>query len=116
MRQLLPQEMLEDVARRFRALGEPLRLRILSLLTQKDRSVNEIAAALDAGQSNISRHLQALYDCGMVSRRREGNAIYYAIADPMITKLCDLVCSNARRHAESKLARLTGRPTYRKKA
>jgi DNA-binding transcriptional ArsR family regulator len=102
----LPEELMDEVARRFRALGEPVRLRILSRLESGERSVNDLAEALEAGQSNISRHLQALLDCGLVARRREGTTVYYRVGDPMIFTLCDLVCRNARQQAQEKLTRL----------
>lgn len=94
--------MVELVARRFRILGDATRLRILQCLESRDKSVSEITQQLAGNQPNISKHLQALYDAGLLSRRREGNSIFYAIADPVIFTLCDLVChstaENARAH------------------
>ncbi len=103
----LPEELILDVARRFRALGEPVRLRILRLLEAGELSVNEVAELLEAGQSNISRHLQALYDCDLVDRRRKGTTIYYFISDPMVNRLCTLVCENAFQQAHGRLKLLT---------
>ena len=102
----LPEELIEDVARRFRALGEPVRLRILRILQSGELSVNDVAQRLQAGQSNVSRHLQALFDCRLVDRRREGNATYYFIADPIVGRLCDLVCQSAIEDAHGRLTRL----------
>lgn len=112
----LPEELMDEVARRFRALGEPVRLRILSQLEAGERSVNDLAEALDAGQSNISRHLQALLDCGLVARRREGNMVFYRVGDPMIFTLCDLVCRNARQQAQERWAELAGTRAPRRTA
>lgn len=106
---LLPfsnQRILESVARRFRLLGEPYRLRILQLLENGELSVGEIASSLQGSQPNVSKHLQALYDGGLVGRRREGNSIVYFIADPAIFKLCDLVCRSTARSVESHLKEL----------
>jgi len=103
----LPDALIDDVALRFRALSEPARLRILRLLLNGEQSVNEVTAALDAGQSNTSRHLQALHDAGLVARRREGNTVYYGIADPVLFDLCRLMCDSARRNATAKLTRLS---------
>lgn len=94
-------KMLELVAKRFRTLGEPFRLRLLQELEAKEKTVNELVVALDGNQPNVSKHLQILHDAGLVSRRREGTSIVYAICDPMIFKLCDLVC-----RSESKKSRL----------
>lgn len=86
--------MIEVVARRFRLLGEPFRLRLLQALEQRERTVGELVEALDGNQPNVSKHLQLLHDAGLISRRREGNCIYYGIADPIVMKLCDLVCQS----------------------
>ena len=103
----LPEDLLETVARRFRMLGEPQRLRILQTLQGGEKTVTRIVEEVEGNQSNISRHLQALFDSGLVSRRREGTAILYSIADPVIFKLCDLVCESAREEAREKLVKLS---------
>jgi DNA-binding transcriptional ArsR family regulator len=102
----LPDALIDDVALRFRALAEPARLRILRLLLEGERSVNDVTAALGAGQSNTSRHLQALFEAGLLSRRREGNTVFYGIADPVLYDLCRLMCDSARRTARDKLTRM----------
>lgn len=97
--------MIALVARRFRMLGEPQRLRILQVLEPGERTVGQIVEALQGNQPNISKHLQALNDAGLVARRREGSSIFYSIADPVVFQLCDLVCQSAvegvRRHLGS---------------
>lgn len=107
----LSDQMIELAARRFRMLGEPQRLRILQTLEAGERTVGEVVEELEANQSNISKHLQALYDAGLVGRRRDGNCIYYAIADPLIFKLCELVCRSAVEEARAKLAELANGKT-----
>jgi ArsR family transcriptional regulator len=64
----------------FKALGDPTRLRLLAILAQGDFNVNELLEILRMGQSRISRHLKILADSRLVSNRREGNWIYYALA------------------------------------
>ena len=103
-------KMTELAAERFRLLGEPMRLRILQALEAGERPVHEIVAALEAGQPNVSKHLRALCQGGLVSSRREGLNIYYRIADPMVFKLCQLVCHSAEQHARSQLAQLSSVP------
>jgi DNA-binding transcriptional ArsR family regulator len=94
----LSDKMLDLIARRFRMLGEPFRLRILQELQSGEKTVNELVDALEGNQPNVSKHLQLLHEAGLVGRRREGNSIFYAISDPMVFKLCDLVCrSEAQR-------------------
>lgn len=103
---LLSETMTEVVAQRFRLLGEPMRLRILQLLESGELPVNEIVDALKSSQPNISKHLQALCQGGLISRRRNGLNIYYAIADPMVFKLCDLVCRSATEQTRTRLLQL----------
>ena len=70
----LSDKMVESVAQRFRLLGEPMRLRILQILEQGERTVSEIVAAIDGNQPNISSHLRALWDGGLLKRRRSGTS------------------------------------------
>ena len=107
-------EMLELVAQRFRLLGEPVRLRLLQALESGERNVNELVDALNGNQPNISRHLNALFDGGLLARRRDGNSIYYSIADPVVLKLCELVCSSAREQARVRLIALERSMTARR--
>ncbi|MBS1805588.1 MAG: winged helix-turn-helix transcriptional regulator [Acidobacteria bacterium] len=79
------------VASRFRTLGEPYRLRILQTLRQGAMTVGELVHSLDGNQPNISRHLQILYQAGIVSRRRSGSNIIYSIKDLTVFTLCELV-------------------------
>jgi DNA-binding transcriptional ArsR family regulator len=105
-------KMAELAAQRFRLLGEPTRLRILQALEAGELPVNGIVAALSASQPNVSKHLQALCQGGLISRRRKGLNIYYGIADPMVFKLCQLVCRSAEEHTRSQLAELSASPKH----
>lgn len=107
---MLSERMTELVAQRFRLLGEPMRLRILQALESGELSVNEIVAGLRSSQPNISKHLQALCQGGLISRRRDGLNIFYSIADPMVFKLCGLVCRSAAEHTRAQLAELDAVP------
>lgn len=102
----LPASMLALVARRFATLGDPVRLRVLQSLESGEMTVSHITARTGASQSNISKHLKVMYDAGLVSRRQEGTSVYYGIADPVVFKLCDLVCSAAQREARVRIAEL----------
>lgn len=102
----LPEPLLDEISKQFRALGEPLRLRLLRLMESGERSVNEMTAELKAGQSNVSRHLQALFEAGLVDRRRQGTVVYYRIADPMVFEMCRIVCDGTQRRMAEKLKRL----------
>jgi DNA-binding transcriptional ArsR family regulator len=93
----------ELVARRFRALADPTRLRILDhLRTHDEASVGEITDALGASQQNVSKHLSALHAEGFVARRKRGTSSLCRIADPGVHELCDGVTAGI----ESQLAAL----------
>jgi len=99
----LDNEAAELVARRFRALADPTRLRILDLLRRREEaSVGEITAALGSSQQNVSKHLAALHAEGFVSRRKQGTSSLYRISDPGVLELCDRVCAGI----ESQLAEM----------
>lgn len=101
---LLDQRQLKAVAKLFDLLAEPTRLDILQNLKKTPLSVGQIVDATNAKQSNISKQLGILYDAGLLERERQGNLIFYSIADPMIFDLCALVCGKLRKDAESQLA------------
>lgn len=103
----LPDPIVELVARRFRVIGEPMRIRILDRLRDGEASVLELADALDSSQQNVSKHLGVLYDAGIVSRRKDGTHSYYAIADESVLDLCEQVCGGLQRQFAD-LARLVG--------
>lgn len=103
----IPDELAELIARRFRVLADPLRVRMLDRLRDGELSVNELADHLSAGQQNVSKHLALLADAGMLSRRKDGNRVYYRIADEGIFELCDQVCGSLQAQL-STLAALVG--------
>ena len=83
---------LELIASRFRALSEPVRLRLLNLLMQGESAVGQLVVAAGTGQANVSKHLAVLRNAGMVGVRKEGlNSIYF-ITDPVVIELCDMMC------------------------
>jgi len=90
----LPEDLAELIARRFRALGDPLRVRLLDLLRDGEQPVNVLAEQLGAGQQNVSKHLAVLADAAMVARRKDGTHVYYRIADEGVFALCEQVCGS----------------------
>ncbi len=109
---------LEPLARYFRALSEPLRLRILDALRERPMNVSELTALLGCSQANVSKHLALLAETGLVEREARGTAAYYRFADAEVYELCDLVCGQvARRLAGSaKLRRMLAEMAERGKA
>lgn len=100
----LPPEALEPVAAYFRALSEPTRLHILSLLRQGEHNVGDLAQLCGYTAANVSRHLSVLNKHGLVTRETRGNSAYYRIADPSVNALCDLVCGSILRQIERSAA------------
>lgn len=80
------------VARYFGVLSEPTRLKILHAICHDERSVSSIVEETGATQTNVSRHLGLMLGAGIVSRRRDGNTVYYRVADPEFVEICRSVC------------------------
>ena len=98
---LLPDAALEMIAHRFRALSEPVRLRLLSTLMAGERNVTQLVEAAGTGQANVSKHLSILKQAGMIATRREGLSTICAIADPSIYQLCEIMCARLKaEHSE----------------
>jgi DNA-binding transcriptional ArsR family regulator len=103
MKRPLTPEAAELVARRFRALSDPTRLRILDYLRgTEEASVGEIADVIGASQQNVSKHLAALFIEGFVSRRKRGTSSLYRVSDPGVHELCEGVSAGI----ESQLSEL----------
>lgn len=106
---------LGHVAEYFRALSEPLRLKILNALRDGARNVTELTALLRCSQANASKHLATLARFGFVARESQGTSAYYRIADPRVYQLCDLVCGQVARHFATQAQMLGGQPPARAK-
>jgi len=71
----------------FRALAHPIRIRILETLGAGDRSVQDLQEALDLEQPIVSQQLAVLRSKNIVTSRKVGTTVRYALSDPLITKL-----------------------------
>lgn len=85
--------MLNHIAAVFRALGEPMRLRILEALGTAEQSVNQLVAATGTSQPNVSKHLGLLLNAGLVRRRKDGVSVYYSVAGDVPLRLLHLAAS-----------------------
>jgi ArsR family transcriptional regulator len=107
---LIDAELIPVVAARFKALAEPGRLAILSALQPGEKSVGELATSTGRSQPNVSQHLASLTHAGLVEARRDGNRAFYRIADPMVMRICDAVCSSlVARQQEARRRRVGAR-------
>jgi DNA-binding transcriptional ArsR family regulator len=91
----------EAVAKFFRALGEPARLRLLDFLRDGERTVSACVERVGLSQGRVSSHLGCLADCGYVQVRRSGRFAYYRIADPRVAELVMLARALAADNASA---------------
>ncbi len=90
----LSEGVLEMIAQRFKALSEPMRLKLVYALMDGEKTVSELVRETGGLQANVSKHLGVLLDAGVVGRRKQGLNAYYRIADETVYELCDLVCGS----------------------
>jgi DNA-binding transcriptional ArsR family regulator len=88
----VPSEVVQQVAEYFSLLSEPMRLRLLHLLRDEEKCVQELVEATQTSQANVSKHLKVMWQAGILSRRSEGTCAYYRVEDEMIFELCNQVC------------------------
>jgi ArsR family transcriptional regulator len=91
----IPSTAFDRAASLFRAMGDAPRLRILELLKKRELCVTEIVASAQEKFSTVSQRLRILRTEGLIVRRRDGNHLYYALADRHVADLIQ----NALAHA-----------------
>jgi rhodanese-related sulfurtransferase len=91
------QRIYEQFARIGKALASPSRLELLDLLGQGERSVEMLARACELSVANASQHLQALYAARLVDSRREGQRVFYRLADPTVAALWQALRATAQK-------------------
>ena len=77
---LIPEGLMIRVAERLRILGQPVRLRLVELLTDGPATPQELSDELGLSQQNVSKHLLSLHRAGVVSRRPDGANVFYTLA------------------------------------
>lgn len=89
-------EDIERAAFALKAMSNPLRLKILCTIDDKELSVQDIVEQVGTTQSNVSQHLAKLKDKNILSAKRDANRIFYRINDDrllkLINKMCELFC------------------------
>jgi DNA-binding transcriptional ArsR family regulator len=89
------------VAKYFRGLGDPIRLRILELLhSEGELTVGALVERLGQPQPKVSNHLACLRWCGFIEARREGRVVHNRIADPRVAQMLELAESLLADNAE----------------
>ena len=89
----LTREAADDVARMFKAIGDPVRLRLLSLIASagSETCVCDLNDAFDLTQPTISHHLKVLREAGLVSSERRGTWVYYRLDPEALARLAALL-------------------------
>jgi ArsR family transcriptional regulator len=77
----------------FAVLATPVRLRIIGELCAGEKDVSYLLGAIAVSQPNMSRHLSVLHKAGVVSKRRSGTHVIYALINPSVVSICKAVCT-----------------------
>ena len=101
----IPDEFLDLMAGKFRMLADPTRLAILRTLMQGERNVTQVVEETGRNQANVSKHLKMLAEAGLVGRRKDGLQVFYRLDDPLVEKLCKLVCETIVQEAQEDVER-----------
>ena len=83
----------ELAAELFGVLSTPIRLRILSALCEREKSVNELLLEIDTTQPNLSQHLAVLFKTGVLAKRKDGTQVIYRVQSEKAVALCRSVCT-----------------------
>jgi DNA-binding transcriptional ArsR family regulator len=86
-----PSSVFEMQAVLCRAMGNAIRLELVHILRDEPRNVSDLAGLTGHPQGTVSRHLATLKNAGVISGERRGQEIYYQIANPKISSVCDLM-------------------------
>lgn len=81
----------ELIAKFFRALGDPSRLRLLEFLLHGERTVSECVTHVGLSQGRVSTHLSCLAECGYIGARRHKRFVYYVVIDQRVATIIELV-------------------------
>lgn len=87
MHTVLSDDTINQVSVIFKALADPTRIRILSMLTEEECSVNHLSEVLGISQSGVSHQLSFLRSIKLVKYRRSANTLYYSCDDDHVTSL-----------------------------
>lgn len=86
-----PRSIFEMQAEMCKTMGNAARLQIVHVLRDGPMRVSDIVEATELAQAKVSQHLAVLRAYGVVATRREGKDVIYRIANPKLTRVCDLM-------------------------
>ncbi len=90
----LSNDELEEMCADFKALSDPGRMKIILFLLDGEKSVGEISSVVDMGQSATSHQLRILKDYRVVKNRKQGNTVFYRIADEHVKTIIEMSLSH----------------------
>jgi ArsR family transcriptional regulator len=97
--QIFNESDIEQVAKRFRALGEASRLKLTFAAGNGEKNVTQLIAATGLSQANVSKHLQILTASGIFVRRKKGIYVFYSTPDSKVIRLCEVVGAELRKRS-----------------
>lgn len=103
-------DVLPRIAGILKAMADPVRLRILVALREGERCVSDLVRITGGTQANVSKHLSVLRLGRLVTTRKDGPSVFYAMADAGLHDICDAVCRTLQGQIERewRLARPRG--------
>ena len=85
----------EEMARRLKAIADPARLQVLSLLRSGEACVCDLTGPLGLSQPTVSHHLRILAEAGLVQRERRGTWAYYSVIPGGLAQISDLLAGSS---------------------
>ena len=86
-------QIFESAAALFAVLAAPMRLRVLSAVCSREKSVNQLLLEIDTTQPNLSQHLAVLFRTGVLAKRKVGTQVFYRVQSEKAVALCRSVCT-----------------------
>lgn len=91
---LLDDDKIIDLSELFKIFGDSTRVKIINILLNNELCVNDISEKINVSQSAVSHQLRILKDSKLVKYRKEGNQIYYSLADKHVEKIFVIGCEH----------------------
>ena len=91
---LLDEDKIIDLAELYKIFGESTRIKIINILIDNELCVNQISEKTNVSQSAISHQLRILKSSKLVKYRKEGNSIFYSLADDHVEKIFKIGCEH----------------------
>ena len=91
---LLDEDKIIDLAELYKIFGDSTRIKIINILIDNELCVNQLSEKTNVSQSAISHQLRILKSSKLVKYRKEGNSIFYSLADDHVEKIFKIGCEH----------------------